>query len=790
MKKTLFFVLSLFLAATAWATINYDFSAVSNGRTLYYKIINDTNHTVMVTYPEYYHYHESGYSYTTYYSGHSKPTGELIIPSAVTNGGITYTVISVGPYAFYECTDLTSVVIPATVTNINSYSFHDCNGMRFVSIPSSVENIYCDAFSDCTGLNYVDFPDTAALINWCSGILSTNEYSPVKYAHNIAINGSVVTNLVIPNTVTSIANYTFYGCSGLASVTIPSSITSIGVDAFYGCNGLVTVNFPDTSALINWCNVSLGNYTSNPIYYSHQISINDEIITNLILPNSVTTIRKNVFRGCSGLASVSLPNTVVSIEDSAFFGCSGLSSFTIPNSVSSINKATFNGCSGLSSVFLGGGLTSLHVSSFANCTSLDTVYSLANWPPSIVGGTNSRFGSCGHLVSKLVVPCGREGFYSSWSSYFSQTDCESVYAVTTQSNNSNWGVTTGSGNYFQSMSSIQLKAIPNHGYHFVQWNDSVTASTRTVQLVSDTTFIAYFSPNQYTITVGSGNPSMGTVTGGGTYDYGSTITLVATAQEHYHLDHWSDGNTDNPRVLTVSSDSNLVAYFTLDQFALTVNTNNPEWGTVTGEGTYDHGSVVTITATPVDNHRHFIGWNDGNTSATRTITLVSDTSFTAYFDCDQYTVTVTSAEPSMGFVTGDGTYDYGSTATVTAHPHSGFQFLYWNDGSTDTTRNLIVTQDMTLVAYFGQQQGIDDVENDGIISLYPNPASEQVSLQLQGQNSTYILSVTDQLGREVLRRQLQGGRCTFPVSDWPSGTYFVIVTTLDGSTIVQKLLVR
>ena len=121
---------------------------------------------------------------------------------------------------------------------------------------------------------------------------------------------SSIKKVVISNGVTTIEDYSFYGCTGLTSIEIPNSVTSIGDGAFSDCTGL----------------------------------------TSVTIPNSVTSIGKDAFYGCTGLTSITIPNSVTSIGEEAFCGCTGLTSITIPNSVTSIGEWAFYGCTGLTSM--------------------------------------------------------------------------------------------------------------------------------------------------------------------------------------------------------------------------------------------------------------------------------------------------------------------------------------------------------------------------------------------------------------------------------------------------------
>ncbi|MBR2237995.1 MAG: leucine-rich repeat domain-containing protein [Prevotella sp.] len=138
-----------------------------------------------------------------------KYTGNVVIPASVTYDGAEYSVTSIGGSAFYNCSDMTSVTIPNSVTNIG-----------------------WDAFGGCRGLTSVYISDIAA---WCNISFSNYSSNPLCYAQHLYIGEVEINDLLIPNSVTSIGDRAFYGCSGLTSVTIPNSVTSIGDGAFLNC---------------------------------------------------------------------------------------------------------------------------------------------------------------------------------------------------------------------------------------------------------------------------------------------------------------------------------------------------------------------------------------------------------------------------------------------------------------------------------------------------------------------------------------------------------------------------
>ena len=148
-------------------------------------------------------------------------------------------------------------------------------------------------------------------------------------------------------------------------MTIGNSVTSIGNKAFSGCTGLTSVNTYDLEA---WCKIIFFGFDSNPLKYAHHLYLNDVEVKDLVIPNSVTSIGDKAFYLCTGLTSVTIPNSVTSISKYAFMSCSGLTSVTIPNSVTSIGDKAFYDCSGITSVTIPNSVTSIGSSAFSGTT--------------------------------------------------------------------------------------------------------------------------------------------------------------------------------------------------------------------------------------------------------------------------------------------------------------------------------------------------------------------------------------------------------------------------------------
>ena len=285
-------LLTLLMSMAGIKAYAYDI-AVENadGVTIYYNYYNEGKELEVTFLSSNHSYQDNKNAYV----------GNVVIPEEVTYMNRTRKVTSIGSDAFWDCTRLTSVTIPNSVTSIGSYAFEYCTRLTSVNIPNSVTSIGDGAFQGCYGLTSVTISDITA---WLSISFAGSESNPLCYAHHLFLNGEEVKDLTIPNSVTSIGDYTFHGCSSLTSVTIPNSVTSIGNSAFYYCSNLTSVTIPNSVT-------SIGGYAFQRC----------SSLTSVTIGNSVTTIGYSAFSDCSSLTSVTIPNSVTSIGDNAFYYC-------------------------------------------------------------------------------------------------------------------------------------------------------------------------------------------------------------------------------------------------------------------------------------------------------------------------------------------------------------------------------------------------------------------------------------------------------------------------------------
>ena len=293
----------------------------------------------------------------------------------------------------------------------------------------------------------------------------------------------------------------------------------------------------------------------------------------------------------------------------------------------------------------------------------------------------------------------------------------SAYTIEVTANPSNAGSVTGGGTYNQGQS-CTVTATANTGFTFTNWTENgdvvSTNANYTFTVNTNRSLVANFTENTYTVTV-SANPSNGgTATGGGTFTYGQSCTVTATANTGYTFTNWTEnGNVVSSNAsytFNVEGNRDLVANFTAITYTITVSANPSNSGTTSGGGTYNHGQSCTVIATSADGYT-FMNWTENgsvvSTDANYAFVVTSNRSLVANFEeqlPDTYNINVSPNPNIGGTVTGGGTYEGGQQCTVTANANTGYTFINWIENGEVVTTNasytFIVEGNRTLVANF------------------------------------------------------------------------------------------
>ena len=502
---------------------------------------------------------------------------------------ITFISLSDGPFVYkdVEKTILckykgneSEVIIPNGVTSIGEDAFYNCSGLTSVTIPSSVTSIGSSAFSGCSGLK----------------------------------------SITIPNGVTSIGIAAFFDCSDLTSITIPNSVTTIGEMAFEECNVLNSVTLPDnldvSNAEICFTKDGIRYQILNDKKVKVIFKYNERYTGDVVIPASisagntftVTSIGDWAFNKCVNLTSVTIPNSVTSIGTSAFEECISLTSVTIPNSVTSIGERTFYSCSKLTNVTCLAP-TPPEACSYSNtfdnyngylyipCVNKEDYENDACW------GAFKHIECIGSETVELtkdevaVVPEKTEAEFS-----MPKNENANTYTLTISNNGVTFCTLTFNAQGqlanidFSTTKSYELKSdvegfkftvtglstASDYGYSFkaldnakavlkeysgsftTKNEDGTGGSSQGGEEVgggsgqsgeggeTETKFMVTLSPN---------NNTYGSVMGDGEYTDGATATIAAIPASDYKFVQWNDGNTENPRQITVTENCIYVATF-------------------------------------------------------------------------------------------------------------------------------------------------------------------------------------------------------------------------------------
>ena len=557
-------------------------------------------------------------------------------------------------------------------------------------------------------------------------------------------NCSSLTSITIPNSVTSIGNSAFSSCSSLTSISIPNSVTSIGNYAFSDCSSLTSVHISDIAA---WCNIDFKDYDSNPLCYAKNLYLNGEEVTNLVIPEGVTSIRKYAFNGCSSLTSITIPNGVTSIGDEAFRNCDALTSITIPNRVTNIGDGAFGYCDALTSITIGNSVNKIGDGAFDGCKSVTII----NWNAKKCEDF-SFFNT--HTTPYYTIPNHiTELTFGDSVEHIPAYLCLDM-ANLTLINIPNSVQSIGKGAFYgcESLSSIN---IPNSVTSIEYETFAYCKKLRTIKLGNSVESIGKDAfkgcTALYSFEISTEIPPIIDATTFAEVSSTLQIKVPCNAVENYKASNFW----------------NSFSNFKANPYSLTVKTNNNTMGEafiIKQPNCQDITAQVQAQALP---GYEFVKWSDGFTENPHTIYVTRDTTITAEFrkineepENKHNIFIVESADKTQGDV----------TITITANAIKGFDFLHWSDGSTENPRNVTLEDNVELYAYF-KVADATNVETSKISSA--NIYTTNGTLHIEGATENY--HILDAAGRLIY----SGNATTLTL---PRGIYLI---TMGGE--VEKI---
>ena len=357
------------------------------------------------------------------------------------------------------------------------------------------------------------------------------------------------------------------------------------------------------------------------------------------------------------------------------------------------------------------------------------------------------------------------------------------YNITASADPSAGGNVSGGGTFNYSQS-CTLTASANQGYTFVNWTKNGTQvstnASYTFTVTESAAYVAHFQIQSYNITASADPSAGGDVSGGGTFNYGQSCTVHATANEGYTFINWTENgaqvSANADYTFTVISNRTLVAHFSTQGYVITAVATPEEGGVVSGSGGYNFGEVCTLTATANVGYT-FVNWTKDNTEVstepTYSFTVTETATFVAHFSANSYTIRATANPSESGTVSGSGTYTYGEICNLLATANEGFIFVEWTKNgiqvSTEASYSFTVTESEDYEAQFQPTASVD--ENMSTSQIFPNPFASMVSIKAE--KTIKSIRVYDIYGRLVKEQDVAEKCIELDLSDLSEGSYLI-----------------
>ncbi len=643
---------------------------------------------------------------------------ETILEIPGTLGG--YTVTSIGTYAFYHCTSLTSVTIPNSVTSIGSYAFAGCTSLTLVTIGDGVNSIATFAFDGCTSLTSFTVDSNNQTYHSIDGVIYSKDGSTI-----VMYPGGRSGSYSIIEGTTNMGNSVFVRCTGLTSITIPSSVTSIGSYAFAGCTSL----------------------------------------TSITIPSSVTSIGEEAFSRCGNLTSVSIGNGVTSIGNYAFRYIDNLTSVYFYNDLtttSSIGYSAFaNGNSNVAYYFKDQAsldyATNNFSSRFTNSSSGSPNFQLMTLDTNIiVQSNNTNWGTVsdnsgmymkGSSIVISATPAGDNDFLG-WSldggaSIIDGTENQTSYVVNiaenatytavfealpsniaVNSNNNLWGTASGGG---ELSGTATLTATANPNYQLVGWSldgghtllgDSLGKTEYTIMVTQDATYTAVFEP-VVTITSLNGGSEF-TITRGSADNVAHSYVIQMNSG--YYINGIYITNTATPPATDSFTNIKSIDGYLPNEYSTAIHYITNTTGTQLILEIYNTAEPFTIYLDFVQTAQNF-----------KASGSIEGIAVSIQYQGDETNLAVAGSAKILGYTTTNGL----ETVNVIAQEYTGYTFLGWQvDGEYITYQNES-GQTITLQGYdyISASIPLSVIEGKQVIAVFTSTAELNANDQTNSDNS-------------------------------------------------------
>lgn len=683
-------------------------------------------------------------SYATW-SDHSAYIVHVSLPEGLTN---------IGNYAFTSCSNLTSISIPNTVTSIGEYAFANCSGLASVVLGSSIASIGESAFNGCSNLKSINLPNSVTSIaerafHGCTSLTSIN----------------------IPNNVTNVGSRPFYDCRNLTSLTVGYNLTNLGNWHFTDCR-INTIHFD--GSIEQWCTKSwnpcdvVASYSGTPTY---TLYIGEDLISNVVIPNNVTTIGNNAFSRCSSLTSVIIPDGVTSIGSAAFSDCNNVTSIEIPNSVTSIGGSAFSSCSRLNSVNIPNNITTVAANLFSGCNSLTTI----SIPSSVTSIGDNAFQNCSlstitceavtppsmgttpfsNYSAILFVPEGSIEAYQNALYWEEFTDIRAIGSAPLVQFLDWDGTVLSSANVTIGTSATPPANPTRTGYTFIGWDKDFS------NITGDLVVTAQYKINRYKVDFIDWD---NTVLKSDSVDYNSAAIAPSNPfREGHEFIGW---NNDFSHVV---SDMTITAQYAVNYYP--VGFLNYD-GTLLSEQSIAYNQAAMEPEVPAREGYTFIGW-------TADITHITARTFAIALYEKQGLLLVTYKKEDGGTISSENVDIHLPEAPII----TGKTFAGWLTEAADNTNGIVLRATYT----------IDNPTTGGDVVIDPSSTTAGVSFPYITGALTYVLIIRDLFGHVVCKimfnanGQLLGiafapGRNNAPQQTQSEGFHFTVEGLTPGTT--------